>query len=521
MAIQTRDFKFDLDWVFRILHRFWPVIAATTLAGLIGAVIYLQTVTPKYSSSLKFLAWNETVAKAVRHIQPEQNDAMHELQDMTEENRTPLSAENAKEMSRSILMYNDLINRSMVVGLALIRDYQQLIEDSKIAHTVRERLAQQGITGNYHISASTNTTQRSAILTIHAVAADPKLAQAAAEMTMEVFKEEQQRLMGVRFAQKISDATLPDAPFFPNRNRTLLLGILLGMLFGCMIGALLDYLDYSIKSPEDLTSLGLLPLGNVPEIRNMDEILSSTDWYDLHKNHLLQENLALLKINLHHRNIDNPQRTILITSDTPGCGKSTNAILLAQTLAATENSNVLLIDCDLRKPSIFMKLNQSSKNGLVDCLLDFSPDMNLEKYLSHSIWSNMDVMTHGQTPQRPSDFFESKRFAELLKLLKSRYRYIILDAPPVTGIADSLLLSRLVDAVILIVSCGKTRMDSLSHLFKAWPDFSSKILGAILNRYSPDKSRYGYYGGYYGKYYGKYYGHDTRETNAAATPKES
>lgn len=512
MAVQARDFKFDLNWVFRVLRRFWLVILAAGIIGTVGAFGYLKMVKPKYRSSLKFLVWNETVAKAVRQLQQEQ-DALAREQEASPVELSDVALLNldttlpstdeavdhadAAEMSQSILMYNDLINRSMAVGLSLINDYRQLIEDSRIADEVRRRLEKKGLVGRYGVRAV--ASPRSTILTIEVGAENPELARVAAEMTMEVFKQEQQRLMGVQFAQKISDATLPTYPYFPNYPRVLLFGILLGLMVGYAVGALLDYLDYSVKSPDDLLKLGLSPLGNVPEVRNLDEILPKTDWPGQHKYHLLQENLALLKINLRHRSIDNPLRTILITSDAPGCGKSTNAILLAQTLAASENTKVLLIDCDLRKPSLFMKLKQNNKLGLVDCLLDFAPDMELEKYLAPSVWANVDLMTHGQVPQRPADFFESRRFAELLKLLQQRYRYIILDGPPVSGIADPLLISQQADAVILVVACGKTRVDHLQHLLNTWPDFASRILGVLLNRYH--RGGTGSYDSYYGGYY--------------------
>ena len=508
MAVQARDFKFDFNWAFRILRRFWPIILATTVIGAAGSIIYLKLVKPKYSSSLKFLAWNETVAKAVRQIQQDGELMLEEeLERAAGESESDEESPDTGEMSKSILAYSDLINRSMAVGLALINDYQQLIEDSRIADEVKKRLEADGFHGLYQVRSM--TTPRSSILTINVIADDPRLAQTAAEMTMEVFRREQQRLMGVQFAQKISDATLATAPFSPNRPRVLLFGIFIGALLGCAIGALLDYLDYSVKTPDDLAQLGLLPLGNVPEVHDIEEILTEKDWRGKHRNHLLEENLALLKVNLHHRNIDNPQRTILITSDMPGCGKSTTSILLAQTLASVEGSKVLLIDCDLRRPSLFTKLKQNNNAGLVDCLLEYSPDMNLGKFIAPSIWENVDLMTHGQLPQRPSDFFESRQFVGLLELLKQRYRYVVLDAPPVFGVADPLLISQLVDAVILVAVCGKTRVDNLQHLLNTWPEFAAKILGAVLNRYNPNISRYGYYGhGYYGGYYGGgYYGH--------------
>ena len=372
MAVQARDFKIDLNWAFRVLRRFWPIILVTTVIGAAGAMLYLKLVKPKYNSSLKFLAWNETVAKAVRQIQQGSGLVLEEEPESAG-GVSESDGENpdAADMSKSILAYSDLINRSMVIGLALINDYRQLIEDSRIAGEVKERLTAAGFHGQYRIQSE--TTPRSSILTINVIADDPKLAQAAAEMTMEVFRREQQRLMGVQFAQKISDATLARTPFSPNRPRVLLIGILIGVLTGFAVGALLDYLDYSVKTPDDLARLGLLPLGNVPEVHGIEEFLSEKSWRGQHRNHLLEENLALLKINLHHRNIDNPQRTILITSDMPGCGKSTTSILLAQTLAGAEDSNVLLIDCDLRRPSLFSKLKQNNSAGLVDCLLEYAP----------------------------------------------------------------------------------------------------------------------------------------------------
>ncbi|MEG2076973.1 MAG: CpsD/CapB family tyrosine-protein kinase, partial [Victivallaceae bacterium] len=204
--------------------------------------------------------------------------------------------------------------------------------------------------------------------------------------------------------------------------------------------------------------------------------------------------LINIKTNLHHRNIENPQRSIVISSDAPGVGKSSFCVLLAQLLADEENK-VLLIDCDLRKPSLMQKLDIAPDKGFVQCLLDMKSEQEVTEFIVPTKFNNVDFMSNGESPQRPTDFFSSRKFSELLHILKQKYRYVILDAPPAVQMADAFLIANSADGVILLGRYGVSRSDVYKRLLKTWEPLSKKILGVVLTFTGHRHGSYYYYYG--------------------------
>ena len=175
----------------------------------------------------------------------------------------------------------------------------------------------------------------------------------------------------------------------------------------------------------------------------------------------------------------------------PGIGKSTIALLLAQVLGNAEN-RVLLIDCDLRKPSLARKLGCFPPRGLVGLLLSLSSGADPRDYIVENVFPNVDFIAAGQTPRRPVDFFESRQFTDLLELMSKQYRYIILDGPPAPDIADSFLIASKVDGVIFVNQYGRSRIDRMKSLLGNWSMLSDKILGVIISKRTVTNESYYY-----------------------------
>ena len=202
------------------------------------------------------------------------------------------------------------------------------------------------------------------------------------------------------------------------------------------------------------------------------------------------ESYRVLRTNIQYSSIDKKIERILITSSEPGEGKSTTAGNLALTFAQDEKK-VLLIDCDLRKPSIHKKFKISNSLGLSNVILDKS---KLSKALVKRS-EYLDILPSGKVPPNPSELLGSKALEELLDELDDVYDVIILDTPPLHAVTDAQILSTKVDGVLLVVRAEKTKKDSVIAAKESLEKVNANILGTVLNcAESNSRNKYYYYG---------------------------
>lgn len=199
-----------------------------------------------------------------------------------------------------------------------------------------------------------------------------------------------------------------------------------------------------------------------------------------------------LRTNIQYSSFDDEYKTIVVTSSEPGEGKSTTSGNLALVLAQGE-SNVLLIDCDMRKPTLHKKFAISNTSGLSD-LLQCKSKMNLEK-ISYKYNNNLTIITSGKIPPNPSEMLASKAMSNFLEEMKSKFDYIILDTPPIHAVTDSQILARKVDGVLLVVRANKTKKDSVNNSINSIKNIKANFIGVVLNGVdSSDNKYYQYYG---------------------------
>lgn len=202
------------------------------------------------------------------------------------------------------------------------------------------------------------------------------------------------------------------------------------------------------------------------------------------------ESYRVLRTNIQYSSIDKKIERILITSSEPGEGKSTTAGNLALTFAQDEKK-VLLIDCDLRKPSIHKKFKISNNLGLSSVILDKS---KLSKALVKRS-EYLDILPSGKVPPNPSELLGSKALEELLDELDDVYDVIILDTPPLHAVTDAQILSTKVDGVLLVVRAEKTKKDSVIAAKESLQKVNANILGTVLNGGESSRGKYYYYYG--------------------------
>lgn len=306
----------------------------------------------------------------------------------------------------------------------------------------------------------------------------------------------------------VDPAEIPLKTSKPKKKLNMFLGLVVGLFGGAGLAFFLEYLDNTLNTPEEVERYIQIPsIGVIPSFSSLPphkarglpsgeregiETISHCDSLSL-----ISEAFRSVRTSVLLSSVDHPPHTILITSSQPGEGKTTAALNLAITLSKA-GGRVVLVDADLRKPRCHGPLGLDNTIGLSSYLKGEVP---FEELLQPTRVPALDIIVAGQVPKNPADLLSSKRMDSLIESLSGRYRYLILDSPPILGFSDTLSLSTLVDGVILVVKGGATPKDRITRARNLLRDVHSKFFGVILNNVEVDKDPYYYYSHYY--YYGK------------------
>lgn len=206
------------------------------------------------------------------------------------------------------------------------------------------------------------------------------------------------------------------------------------------------------------------------------------------------ESYRTLRTNIKYSSFDDRMKRILVTSSEPGEGKSTTSGNIALSFSQ-EDKKVVIIDCDLRKPTVHKKFNISNQKGLSDAIIKKDTLGNTMKEYVYSYNKNLDIIPAGKIPPNPSEMLSSRAMEELLKILDSEYDYIILDSPPVHAVTDAQILSTKVDGVVLVVRAGKTKKESVIAAKASLEKVNAKIIGTVINGLEQSKEKFYYYYG--------------------------
>jgi capsular exopolysaccharide synthesis family protein len=298
----------------------------------------------------------------------------------------------------------------------------------------------------------------------------------------------------------VEKAGIPGKPVRPKKSLNILLGIIVGLFGGIGLTFFFDYLDNTIKSPDDVeTRLGLAVLGMVPLMQakegNIEELLLQKPQA------AFSEHYKNLRTALLLSSASKPPQNILVTSMGPEEGKTVTSVNLALTVAESDYS-VLLIDGDLRKPRVHSIFGLNNAKGLSTYLAGTSTSINIIKGPKE----NLSIIPAGPLPPNPSELLGSYKLHELIRVLKERYNIIIWDSPPLMTVTDSLILSKVLDGTVIVTKAGKTTFDIVRRGLKAIrgrrsSDSESRVLGIVINAIDVKKSDYYYYKHYYHSYY--------------------
>lgn len=331
------------------------------------------------------------------------------------------------------------------------------------------------------------------------------------------------RLKGLKSSNiKIIDTALvPGAPYYPNKSRSLMLALLLGLFMGVGMAFLIDYVDSTIKEPEEaerlvqLPSLGVIPFVSKDGMKRGNAYTSYTYGTEEQKeplkieyfemiNHIypklsVSENYRTLRTSILFSHAGSVPQVICYTSAFPQEGKTATLVNTAVSFAQL-SKKVLMIDADMRKPRLHKVFDLNITNGLSSYL---TGKINLEEAVKETKLENMFVITSGPHPPNPVELIDTPRMKELLDAVRGRFDFIFIDTPPVLAVVDSAIVSSISDGTVFIVKIGKTTRKAYVNSIRALEQVKANIIGVVYNEMKV-KGR-GYYSaeqhGYLGTYY--------------------
>jgi len=308
------------------------------------------------------------------------------------------------------------------------------------------------------------------------------------------------RLAMARYTDYInifSPAELPTEPVRPRTTLNTILGGISGLVMGISSAFMLEYLDDTIRSPEDVKTalhagvLGVLPLSrdaNAHEaIVAVEQPLSP-----------ITEAFRNLRTSIEFSALGQTVRTLLITSPLPTDGKTFIVANLAAVMAQAGKS-VIVVDADLRHPMLHRLFDLPQEPGLTSALLD---PTDRENALRLTKVDGVRIVTAGPHPHNPSELLSSERMQNFIAWLTESADVVLMDSPPVLAVTDAVVLSAMVEGTVLVVDCGETRKLLASQALERLTDVGARVLGGVLNRFSAGSDGYYYYYDYYSRYYG-------------------
>jgi succinoglycan biosynthesis transport protein ExoP len=317
---------------------------------------------------------------------------------------------------------------------------------------------------------------------------------------------------------------IPASPARPAKMRNVTLAFLVGLVGGVGLAILREYMDNTVKTPDDIETLSRLPSlavvpafqdseGDAPKRRTLADSLSNghSRHVELVAQHLpksqMSEAFRALRTALLLSQAGHPPQVILVTSALPREGKTTAAANLAVTLAQL-GDRTLLIDADLRKPGVgrLLNLNGNKYAGLSSYLAGVS-SLDLVT-VQHPAIPNLSAIPTGPLPPNPADLLSSHRLADAITELRTKFKFIVIDTPPVMAATDAVILSVKADGVVMVVRSGETPKEAFTRTRDLLMSVKCRLLGVVLN--AVDSSAPDYYYSY--RYYPYSYGYGARDS---------
>jgi polysaccharide biosynthesis transport protein len=320
-------------------------------------------------------------------------------------------------------------------------------------------------------------------------------------------------------------AIAPRAPIGPKRFQGILLAFAFSLGFGVCLATMLEYLDDSVRSTEDVGRLLRLPaLAVIPSLGNGSasrRLLSSASkslqirngdgngrqnsalLLDIDKRSPLAEAYRQLRTSVLLSSAGQPPKTLLVTSCVASEGKTTTTINLATSLAQT-GKHVLIIDADMRRPRIHSIFGVENQKGLCNILANEMSEAETLSMVQKEAGSGIYLLTSGPIPPNPAELIGSEQMRKLIASLRATFDHIVIDSPPIASFTDGVLISSMSDGVILVIHANECSRKVVQRSYQTLQEVGAKVLGVVLNRVDSRSPDYYYYKYHYYSYYKGY-----------------
>jgi exopolysaccharide transport family protein len=328
----------------------------------------------------------------------------------------------------------------------------------------------------------------------------------------------------------VDPAQAPRSPYKPNKPLNLSLAMVIGLLLGLGLAFFIEFLDSSIKTPDDVDRFIKLPsLGVIPSVSSLppashhkmlpaltgngnggngtlpEKSVEMITYYDVKS--LISEAYRNLRTSiLLSSSSGYRQKVLLVTSSIANEGKTTSAINIAITLSQT-GDRVVLLDCDMRNPRLHRILDIKNSAGMSTFL---SGNSDLSSLIQQSPIPNLFVVPAGRIPPNPAELVGSPRMKQGLTLLEEHFDHIVIDSPPVLSVADARILGAIADGVVLVIKGGETSKQAVQRTKRLLLEVNAHLIGTLLNSVDVHSADYYYYSKYYAYGYGKKYGYGAK-----------
>lgn len=447
----------DRTLAWRVARRWWWVIVAATLAG--GALAYgvsLQ-ITPTYEATTTLL------------VTQRQTEGVVQLNDIQTAERL------ANTFSRLVTLRPVL---------------EQSIAEGGLPFTPSE----------LDSAITVSNPPGTQLLEVSARADNPEVAALVANTVSSAFISSNQAELTSRPGQVsvVEEALPPVSPVAPRPLVNAMLGAMLLLVAAGTVVTLVEYLDDTVKGPEQSQEItGLPTLGRIERFEGMrspkEQLQAAT-----RPRSTIAEAYRAARTNLTYAiDLGRDRKLVLVTSPGPAEGKTTTTANLA-VVYGLAGHRVCVVDTDLRRPTLHRVFGLENGEGLTNLLLAREPD--LDRAVQRSVYTNVSVVTAGPLPPNPSELLGSARMQELLERLKAKFDVVLLDSPPALVVTDASVLATLVDGLVVVARANKTRRGALRATIEELAQSGRPIAGIILNRVQGRESGYYYYA--YGRAYG-------------------
>lgn len=504
---KNEEIEVDVGRVVRaVLDRAWLVCLITVLCAVITIVGTYFLIKPQYQASAKFYV----------------------------NNSSRLPGDGASSLSSGDLS----TSRNLVDSYMVILNTKETILD--VIEYSQSKLSFEDVKDMIEAKAVNETEIFEVIIT----SGDPNEALRLADAISEVLPKRISTIIDGTSAKVVETAVLPEEPSSPSYPKNAVIGALLGFMLAVSVIALREIFDVTIRSEEDIDQCCKHPI--LAAVPDMAAPSKGSSYYDKSKKNkggsyaadakrkrvaLMGKNVSfaaseaykLLRTKLQFSFAgDEDCRVIGLSSALSGEGKSLTAINLAYTLSQL-NKKVILIDCDMRRPTLAEKLGILKTPGLSSFLTgQCDLEMLLQPCSLKGEEDAFSVITAGQNPPNPVELLSSARMEAALEILRKSYDYVILDLPPVGEVTDAMAVAKKTDGMLLVVRQNYCDRIVLADAVRQFAFINSKILGVVMNCTVESSRTYGksYYRRYY-KYYGSSYANNDRSVAGAGNKSKA